>query len=226
MADSESAQMRNAEYWDTRYQETEPDKQLHEWFRSYEQLEKFFTETIYAWSAPETAPKILHLGSGDSTIPYDLLARGYDDQLCVDFSPSVVERMATRDAAIRWQVMDVRDMRPVVSGSIDVAFDKGTFASMAAWGSTMSPPDVIREDTARYSREVYRVLKPDGVWCCVTSHEPHYINRLLKCEGTDWEHAQPPYSLGGLGFLQYYAYSLKKKAAAIEEATPSTAIPE
>lgn len=94
------------------------------------------------------------------TIPYDLLARGYDNQLCVDFSESVVRRMAPRDPAIKWEVTDVRNMDTIDTSSIDVAFDKGTFSSMAAWGPTMCPPDIIREDTARYSREVCLQLIP------------------------------------------------------------------
>lgn len=122
--------------------------------------------------------------------------------------------MAPRDPAVKWEVMDVRHMDTVASSSVDLAFDKGTFASMAAWGATMDPPDIIRQDTAEYSREVFRIMKSDGVWCVVTSHEPHYVNRLLRCEGTDWEHARPPYPLGGSGFLNYHAYCLRKKQAA------------
>jgi hypothetical protein len=128
-------------------------------------------------------------------IPYDLLARVYSNQLCVDLSESIVERMAPRDPTIKWEVMDVREMDTISTSSIDVAFDKGTFASMAAWGPTMCPPDIIREDISSYSREIYqashfsfhpyhsltllevfRVLKPGGIWCIVISHEPHYVN--------------------------------------------------
>lgn len=58
--------MRTADYWDGRYVETAPDAQLHEWYRSYDQLDHFFTEAIFTSKPPETKPTILHLGSGDS----------------------------------------------------------------------------------------------------------------------------------------------------------------
>jgi hypothetical protein len=48
MADQESKQMRTAEYWDGRYKETAPDEQLHEWYRSFDQLEDFFKEAVFS----------------------------------------------------------------------------------------------------------------------------------------------------------------------------------
>ena len=81
---------------------------------------------------------------------------GYDDQLCVDFSPVVVEIMAERHAAIQgieWQQADVRDMDTVPSDSVGVAFDKGTLDAMIH-GSPWSPPDDVLDNTNRYIREV------------------------------------------------------------------------
>lgn len=53
-------------YWDNRYDGTLPGEQLHEWFRSFADLEDFLnTSLLQAYSA-ESNPRILHLGSGDS----------------------------------------------------------------------------------------------------------------------------------------------------------------
>ena len=89
-------------------------------------------------------------------MPDQLAERGYDDQLCVDFSPVVVEIMTERHAAIQgieWQKADVRDMDTVPSDSVDVAFDKGTLDAMIH-GSPWSPPDDVLDNTGRYIREV------------------------------------------------------------------------
>lgn len=70
MADSEIKRLVLAEYWNERYATVDPDQQLHEWFRTFIELEPFFTRHLFQTRPPETEPTILHLGSGDSvTIP-------------------------------------------------------------------------------------------------------------------------------------------------------------
>lgn len=54
---------------------------------------------------------------------------------------------------IEWRLMDVRDMAGVPDKSIDVAFDKGTLDAMIH-GSPWSPPQLVKENTARYLNEV------------------------------------------------------------------------
>ena len=92
---------------------------------------------------------------GDQTIPYDLLRRGYGNQLCLDFSAVVVELMKSRhpDDGVEWSVADVRDMPGIPSNSIDVAFDKATLDAMI-YGSAWSPPDDVMENTGKYMNEV------------------------------------------------------------------------
>ena len=57
------------------------------------------------------------------------------------------------EEGVRWSVGDVRDMPSVLSGSIDVAFDKGTLDAMIH-GSPWSPPDEVLENTGKYMKEV------------------------------------------------------------------------
>lgn len=68
MSDIETKRLAHSQYWDDRYAEVSSDKQLHEWFRSFNDLELFFDLHLFQVPGPETAPKILHLGSGDSVI--------------------------------------------------------------------------------------------------------------------------------------------------------------
>lgn len=54
---------------------------------------------------------------------------------------------------IEWRLLDVCNMDSVPSGSIDVAFDKGTLDAMI-YGSPWSPPQDVVEKTAAYVQEV------------------------------------------------------------------------
>jgi hypothetical protein len=99
------------------------------------------------------------------TIPYDLLERGYTNQLCVDFSTVVVEAMKSRHAdkpQVEWQVGDVRDMKALGTKSVDVAFDKGTLDAMIH-GSPWSPPDEVLENSGKYINEVSLGVR--HMWC-------------------------------------------------------------
>lgn len=55
--------MRNAEYWDGRYNSKE-DPAHKEWHLSYRELESYLEANIYSRWPSEVAPKIAQLGSG------------------------------------------------------------------------------------------------------------------------------------------------------------------
>ncbi|KAI0179903.1 S-adenosyl-L-methionine-dependent methyltransferase [Hypoxylon sp. FL1284] len=189
MADEESKRLAHADYWDERYSGVQPDGRLHEWFRSFSDLEEFFDRNLFQIRKPDTTPSILHLGSGDSTIPRDLAERGYTSQICVDFSTTAVELMSKRHAdiaGIRWEQMDVRHMDGIPSQSIDVAFDKGTLDAMIH-GSPWSPPPDVQQNTGQYLKEVLRVLNPNGVFLYITYRQSHFIKPLLQREELDWD---------------------------------------
>lgn len=81
---------------------------------------------------------------------------GYKDQVCVDFSTVIVKTMSSKHDAvggITWKHADVRCMDQIPSGSVDVAFDKGTLDAMIH-GSPWDPPDEVLDNTGRYIREV------------------------------------------------------------------------
>lgn len=54
---------------------------------------------------------------------------------------------------IEWRLLDVCNMDSITSGSIDVAFDKGTLDAMIH-GSPWSPPQDVVDKTAAYIQEV------------------------------------------------------------------------
>ncbi|KAI3329725.1 S-adenosyl-L-methionine-dependent methyltransferase [Ustulina deusta] len=189
VSDEELAKLSEPGYWDARYDGTLRGEQLHEWFRSFADLEEFFKLSLFQAYSAESNPRILHLGSGDSTVPEDLAKYGYHNQLCVDFSPVVIKMMTQRHAeinGIEWQQMDIRQMDKIPSQSVDVAFDKATLDAMIHGSPWTPPPDVV-DNTGRYIRELTRVLKPTGIFIYITYRQPHFIRRLLNCEGTNWD---------------------------------------
>jgi EEF1A lysine methyltransferase 4 len=148
----------HASFWDERYLQSDGITPTQEWYRSFSDLEAFFERNLFTspGHGPKDDPLLMHLGSGDSVIPAELAGRGYKRQLCVDFSPSVVELMKKIHAATRgieWRLMDVRDMKGMDDKSVDVAFDKGTLDAMIH-GSPWSPPQEVKDNTGAYLRQV------------------------------------------------------------------------
>ena len=66
MSDAETKRLAYSEYWNDRYAEVGSNNRVHEWFKSFSDLELFFDRHLFPVQGPETAPKILHLGSGES----------------------------------------------------------------------------------------------------------------------------------------------------------------
>ncbi|EWY82591.1 hypothetical protein FOYG_14683 [Fusarium oxysporum NRRL 32931] len=211
MTIAEDQQLGLSEYWDSRYATSNNNEPTHEWFRSFSQVLPFLQKNLLEQPGrtAQDNPRILHLGSGDSVVPAELAERGYQKQLCVDFSPVVVDMMTERHkeiTGIEWSRVDVRDMPSIATGSIDVAFDKGTLDAMI-YGSPWSPPDEVKENTSKYLKEVHRALKADGVFLYITFRQPHFMKLLLNPDNIfDMEMEV----LGDGGGFDYYGYIIRK----------------
>ncbi|KAL2430406.1 hypothetical protein ABEF95_006850 [Exophiala dermatitidis] len=226
-----------ASYWDERYAQAQAQAQAgdnsnasgqgdqnanagptHEWFKGFASLKQPFLDKylIGRWPPERYSDlRILHLGSGDSTVPIELLALGYKRQSCIDFSSVVISKMAAqyadKDGLIEWIHGDVRDMRSsgIEDNSIDVAFDKGTLDAMIS-GSPWDPPAQVRENVGRYLDEVARVLRPGGVFLYVTFRQPHFMRPLLTRDQTWSLHLEELNDEQG-GSFGYFGWVMEKK---------------
>lgn len=205
--EEEGQALSSANFWDARYANGDGKQPTHEWFKSFDSLRPFFERHLFNTRSEDS--RILHLGAGDSTVPQCLAQRGYRNQLCLDFSPVVVKLMgAQAPLGVEWKQGDVRDMRDVPDGSVDVAFDKGTMDAMI-WGSPWDPPAEVRENTSKYVGEVFRVLKDDGVFLYVTFRQPHFIKPLVNGDGI-WDLEMEVLREGESAF-DYHAFILRKR---------------
>jgi EEF1A lysine methyltransferase 4 len=57
------------DYWDKHYSKSDGTNPTHEWFRSFDDLGPFFEKNLLGTRPPESTPRILHLGCGDSASP-------------------------------------------------------------------------------------------------------------------------------------------------------------
>ncbi|CAZ79236.1 unnamed protein product [Tuber melanosporum] len=194
------------EYWNTRYA---TDSTPFDWFKNPTSIHPFLTKHL---PPPTSNPSILHLGCGNSLLPEDLHRRGYEDQTGLDFSEVVIRDMKAKYEGfegLRWEVMDVREMRGVGDGAVDVAIDKGTLDAMLS-GSLWDPPEEVRRNTKAYVDEVARVLKGGGLFLYITYRQPHFVKPIIGREDV-W----PSFEIESIqeegGMFEYFGFVMRKK---------------
>lgn len=65
-SDEEGKALATPQFWDSRYGKSDGESPTHEWFRTFDALKPFFEAHLFQHRKPDSNPKILHLGSGDS----------------------------------------------------------------------------------------------------------------------------------------------------------------
>eukprot|EP01047_Picozoa_sp_COSAG01_P055691 COSAG01_NODE_6228_length_3779_cov_8.384783_2_plen_184_part_00 len=78
--------------------------------------------------------RILIVGCGNSTLSREMFDSGFIQLTNLDFSATVIERMAARHAdcgpTMRWVVGDMMDMHTLDDGSFDVVLDKAAMDAL------------------------------------------------------------------------------------------------
>ncbi|KAE9028619.1 Methyltransferase-like protein 13 [Phytophthora rubi] len=172
---------RKQEYWDQFFQKR--GEKAFEWYGDYASLRPALQALL---GLPDDAPasllrrlkaklRVLVVGCGNSALSAELAADGFSELLSVDFSARVIDEMRRKQPALRWEVMDMTDMRALGDASVDLVLDKGALDALMA-----EDTPAVRQDATRMLREVRRVLAPGGRYCCVTMAQDFILQHLLS----------------------------------------------
>lgn len=149
-------------------------------------------------------PRILVLGCGNSTLSHDMLVDGYDSIVSVDYSDVVIQAMQKRYAEelrthpqYKYIHADVRYLHQLGSADFgselyDVIIDKGTLDSI-----------LCGTDSSKHSgavlQECRRLLKPSGVYICITYGAPQNRLSILNKARYNWQVAD--HALGNARYM-------------------------
>ena len=200
-------QFRSKEYWAEFFRKRSSG---FEWYGEWPDLRRVFNAT-----ASKDA-KVLNIGCGNSALSADMYDSGIPDITNIDFSKEVIDAMAKKDAHRKGMTYLEMDMlhTSFEADSFDVVMDKGAADALIAEDNKE-----CLADGRQLCKEVGRVLKPQGVYICVTLAQTHVLRCLLSSMIMGWEvtvqllHPKQPASLPA------FVIVAKKLAAA---ATPSS----
>jgi len=151
------------EYWEERYKNTK--REHFDWYGTWASSSSVTIKPHVVSHFPSNVSTILNIGCGNSRMPQELADDGYPEVISIDISDVAVEKMATKFAHIpglKFLQMDATKMT-FQDNSFDVVFDKGTLDALYT-GSAEMVKNVIPE--------VYRVLRPGGIFVSVTFGAP------------------------------------------------------
>jgi SAM-dependent methyltransferase len=157
-------------YWEDRYMR---DPEPFDWYQRYEQLRPLLTAAIDRRGA------VLNVGCGNSRLTEDMSADGFERIANVDISRTVIDAMAARHKdrrGVTWQVMNATQLA-FGDAAFDAVVDKGTLDSLLCGDNSTA-------NCAKYFGEVSRVLRPGGVFFCVSYGNPE--NRLQYMENDEY----------------------------------------
>eukprot|EP00762_Andalucia_godoyi_P006774 ANDGO_00919.mRNA.1 Methyltransferase-like protein 13 len=204
----------SSSYWDERYAR---DGEAFDWYVTYAGSLRDLVEQHVSRTG-----STLVVGCGTSTLSSDLAADGFSKLTSVDFSRTCIQLMSKRHPGLQWLVMDLASLS-IPSTSIDAVLDKGTIDTILCGEGGQERAAVVLGHLAR-------VLKPGGVFLCISHAMPDARLPILKVPQFGWsvvvETLQRPEGgalLAGLpaGFVPddrsgdlpptYYAYVCKKE---------------
>ncbi|KDO30592.1 hypothetical protein SPRG_04492 [Saprolegnia parasitica CBS 223.65] len=136
---------------------------------------------------PSKAERILILGCGTSSMGHDMLAAGFHDITCMDFSPAAIRIVTQRQAppmdgrpAPKYVLMDARDMAAFPSASFDAVIDKGVLDAVVCGVANSAGAGQMMD-------EIHRVLTADGA--CFVFSNGSYASRApyIDCNAASWQ---------------------------------------
>lgn len=189
-------------YWEARYQ----SKEAYDWYLGWEQLRQFLFPLLAGEDAenPSKEAEILVIGCGTSTLSQDLYGEGFSNVTNVDHCESLVQAMrerhqeqvdgaaqgakggkAKKDAKapspepttearklMQFEAADVQSLPKEWSHRFDVVIDKALLDSIACGSEKWKSIDALM-------RSVSSVLKPGGVYFCVSHAGPETRRKMM-----------------------------------------------
>ncbi|TNV82203.1 hypothetical protein FGO68_gene3607 [Halteria grandinella] len=150
-------------YWDKRYSENEGS--MFDWLEDYQSLKPLLSSLI-----PSKSSRILIIGCGNAPLSEDLYDDGYQNVVNIDISSVVIKQMRERNCEKRpgmiYEVMDCTEMGAFGDDTFDVAIDKSTVDALLCGDNAYLM-------VAKMTREIQRVIKPDGgVYIAISYGKP------------------------------------------------------
>jgi len=159
------------EYWDQEF-ESGIYAQPFDWVASWADLSKDIQELI-----PDKNAKILLPGCGNAPFQPDMNSAGYANMVCGDNSEVVINQMKSQHPHMTWNMMDATAMQ-FDDASFDVVLDKSLMDCLHCCDGAMAI-------TRAYTNEVFRVLKPGGLFLRVSLHKERTVRAHNR--GWDWK---------------------------------------
>ncbi|KAI9005688.1 S-adenosyl-L-methionine-dependent methyltransferase [Hyaloraphidium curvatum] len=198
-------------YWDRRF----ASEKEHDWLCTFAdvsaQIEPLMDAVMRRKGREGHDARVLLVGVGNSALPKEMAAAGYRDIAATDYSEVVIERCSREQGdfggAVRWEVMDMRELR-YPDGSFDVVFDKAAMdAVLAVGGDRWEPDPELLRTTDVILKEAWRVLSPGGVYLQISFSQPHFRKQFLLSEGGGaWKGFRKESVDRGLGYFLYLMY--------------------
>ena len=163
------------DYWNERYK---GDLEPFEWYQSYDNLRPHLMQILQKYNNPS----VLVLGCGTSRLSESLYNDGITRITNIDYSEICINQMREKYsnfAEMKFLTMDCLDL-DFDSSCFDVVLDKGTLDSILCGMNA-------QDNSMRALKEVRRVLKPGGIYLCISYGMPEYRINFLGFEGCNWE---------------------------------------
>ncbi|CAM9313829.1 unnamed protein product, partial [Ectocarpus fasciculatus] len=151
----------SASYWDERYASSE---ETFDWYQDYSTLRPYIIPHLKKAADFE----ILVPGCGNSRLGADIYSDGFVNITNVDISSVVISQMTSMYAKyeeMEFSTMDAKHMEFIPNCCFDVIVDKALFDSMLCG-------DENTADVQQLVTEMWRILKPGGVYLLVSHGAP------------------------------------------------------
>ncbi|TNJ28508.1 Endothelin-converting enzyme 2 [Giardia muris] len=192
------------EYWDQRYQ---ADTEIFEWYQRYSDLRPKIQDVL-----PKNG-RCLVVGAGSSELSFNLYDdpdAGIKDIVSIDVSQVIVRRMqglVGDRKGCEFTVMSVMDLT-YPDAAFDVVIDKGTLDSLLCGENG-------KETSTKALEQIFRVLKPQGYYICVSYANPDMRMVFFTQDSLDWDieirETPKPKLLDNTAPDEYYYIYLMKK---------------